>query len=181
MSNRNSSFLNSLKGILLTVVGIVVVLLLQHFVFSLKSQPQTSNTEIEKRIQPLASVVITPLPKQPSTAVTTTEATASAQNKVSDTTSTSSGTKESVASNDNTQVGKKTFEAICTGCHSSGALGAPKFGNKKDWAPRIAQGINALYHSAINGKNSMPAKGGNPSLTDAEVKAAVDYMVTAAK
>ncbi|KXW55938.1 c-type cytochrome [Ferrovum sp. PN-J185] len=178
MSNTNSSFLNVVKGILLTAAGVVVVLFLQHFVFSLKPQPHISNTEIEKRIKPLASVVITPLPKQ---ATAASEPANSSQNKTVDTASTSSVTKESVASNDNTLVGKKTFDAICTGCHSSGALGAPKFGNKKDWAPRIAQGIDILYHSAINGKNSMPAKGGNPSLTDAEVKAAVDYMVAAAK
>ncbi|OYV79637.1 MAG: cytochrome c5 family protein [Ferrovum sp. 37-45-19] len=89
--------------------------------------------------------------------------------------------KATLASNDNAGVGKKTFESICTGCHSSGALGAPKFANKKDWAPRIAQGMDVLYKSAIKGKNSMPAKGGNPALTDDEVKAAVNYMVSAAK
>ncbi|MBU6468014.1 MAG: c-type cytochrome [Betaproteobacteria bacterium] len=86
-----------------------------------------------------------------------------------------------MASNNDVELGKKTFESICTGCHSSGALGAPKYANKQDWAPRIAQGIDVLYKSAINGKNSMPAKGGNPALSDAEIKAAVNYMVAAVK
>ncbi|HEX5126805.1 MAG TPA: c-type cytochrome [Rhodocyclaceae bacterium] len=77
--------------------------------------------------------------------------------------------------------GKKVFESVCTACHTPGAAGAPKFGDKAAWAPRIATGIDSLYHSALNGKNVMPPRGGNPSLSDAEVKAAVDYMVAAAK
>lgn len=78
-------------------------------------------------------------------------------------------------------LGDTTFHSICAGCHASGALGAPKYGSKADWAPRIAQGMDALYHSALNGKNLMPAKGGNPALSDDAVKAAVDYMVAAAR
>ena len=59
--------------------------------------------------------------------------------------------------------------------------GAPKLGDKAAWEPRIKGGIDTLYNSALRGKNQMPAKGGNPALPDAEVKAAVDYMVNAAK
>lgn len=78
--------------------------------------------------------------------------------------------------------GKKVYDATCTACHSTGAANAPKLGDKGAWAPRLAQGNDALYHSALTGKNNvMPAKGGNPSLSDAEVKAAVDYMVAQAK
>ena len=77
--------------------------------------------------------------------------------------------------------GKATFDGTCTVCHTTGAAGAPKFGDKAAWAPRIAQGKAALYHSALNGKNAMPPKGGNTALSDEAVKAAVDYMVAAAK
>ena len=77
--------------------------------------------------------------------------------------------------------GKATFEGICTGCHTAGLLGSPKFGDKVAWAPRIAKGMDALYVSALKGKNAMPAKGGNPTLADDDVKAAVQYMVSAAK
>jgi cytochrome c5 len=59
--------------------------------------------------------------------------------------------------------------------------GAPKFGDKAAWAPRIATGINTLHNSALHGKNAMPPKGGNLALSDAEVMAAVDYMAAAAK
>ena len=79
--------------------------------------------------------------------------------------------------------GKTVFDGLCTSCHSVPGIGAPVFGNKDDWAPRIAQGKETLYNHALNGFTGpsgfmMPAKGGNPALSDAEVKAAVDYMVS---
>ena len=77
--------------------------------------------------------------------------------------------------------GKKVFEGTCMVCHGAGIAGAPKFGDKAAWAPRIKPGIDALYKSALTGKNAMPPRGGNTNLSDAEVKAAVDYMVAAAK
>ena len=73
------------------------------------------------------------------------------------------------------------FNTICTACHTTGAAGAPKAGDKAAWAPRIAQGNETLYKSALNGKNAMPARGGAADLTDAEVKAAVDFLVGKAK
>ena len=77
--------------------------------------------------------------------------------------------------------GKTTFDTVCTACHSTGAAGAPKYGDKAAWAPRLKQGKEALYASALKGKGAMPPKGGNPALPDAAVKAAVDYMAAAAK
>lgn len=76
--------------------------------------------------------------------------------------------------------GKAAYEGACAMCHAAGIAGAPKTGDKAAWKPRIAQGIDALYASALNGKNAMPPKGGS-SLPDAQVKAAVDYLVQAAK
>lgn len=78
-------------------------------------------------------------------------------------------------------AGKSTFDSVCTACHRTGVAGAPKFGDKTAWSPRIARGKDALYHSALTGKGAMPAKGGNPALSDADVEAAVDYMMAAAK
>ena len=78
-------------------------------------------------------------------------------------------------------VGKKVFGATCALCHASGLAGAPKPGDKADWGPRIAQGKDTLYKHALEGYNgnagAMPARGGNASLSDEDVKAAVDYMV----
>jgi cytochrome c5 len=77
--------------------------------------------------------------------------------------------------------GKDIYTKACAACHASGAAGAPKFGDKAAWGPRIATGKPALYNSALKGKGAMPAKGGNAALADDDVKAAVDYMVSQAK
>ncbi len=77
--------------------------------------------------------------------------------------------------------GKKIYAATCAACHGAGIAGAPKFGDKAVWAPRLKAGIDAVYAIALKGKGAMPAKGGNASLADADVKAAVDYMVAAVK
>lgn len=80
------------------------------------------------------------------------------------------------------QSGKEVFSKVCTVCHSAGLAGAPRYGNAADWSPRAAGGAARLYQSALNGTpKGMPAKGGNLSLSDAEVKAAVDYMLAAVK
>ena len=77
--------------------------------------------------------------------------------------------------------GKGIYEKVCSVCHASGVAGAPKFGDKAVWAPRIATGAQALHNSALKGKNAMPPKGGMTDLPDSDVVAAVDYMVKAAK
>jgi cytochrome c5 len=73
--------------------------------------------------------------------------------------------------------GKTVFDQTCAVCHGAGIAGAPKAGDKTAWAPRLKQGTDALHQAALKGKGAMPAKGGNTSLTDADVNAAVDYMV----
>ncbi len=77
--------------------------------------------------------------------------------------------------------GKKVYDTTCVACHGAGIAGAPKFGDKAQWAAHLKLGMDTLYHSALKGKGVMPAKGGNPSLSDGDVKAAVDYMVAAVK
>jgi len=76
------------------------------------------------------------------------------------------------------------YSATCVACHGAGIAGAPKFGDKGAWAPRVAQGTNVLYDHALKGFQGkagvMPPKGGSTA-PDADVKAAVDYMVAAAK
>lgn len=81
---------------------------------------------------------------------------------------------------DNEQ-GKKVYKSLCFSCHDNGIAGAPKLGDKAAWAPRLAEGMDTVYKIALNGKGAMPPKGGNMSLSDEEVKAAVDYMVSQVK
>jgi len=81
----------------------------------------------------------------------------------------------------NLVVGEEVYKSTCSICHKSGLNGAPRMGSKKDWEPRLAQGNAILYDRAINGyrgsKGSMPSRGSNPRLSEAEVKAAVDYII----
>lgn len=78
-------------------------------------------------------------------------------------------------------AGKRVYGQACALCHAAGVAGAPKPGDKADWEPRVAQGVDVLYKHAIEGftgaKGVMPARGGNSNLSDDDVKAVVDYMV----
>ncbi|MDP3874851.1 MAG: c-type cytochrome [Methyloversatilis sp.] len=74
------------------------------------------------------------------------------------------------------KTGVQVYKAACAACHDAGAAGAPKLGDSAGWASRIATGLEALVHSAVNGKGAMPAKGGNAALTEAEITRAVAYM-----
>ena len=85
-----------------------------------------------------------------------------------------------------TTDGKVIFGHLCTTCHSTGAAGAPKITDKAAWAPRIKQGIATLIKHAEDGYtgpdgNHMPARGGNPALTNAQIEATVKWMVSQAK
>jgi cytochrome c5 len=84
------------------------------------------------------------------------------------------------SSADKEQAGKALYTQVCQACHAAGVLGAPKFGNKADWAPRLKDPMDTIYNYALHGKGNMPPKGGS-SASDDDVKAAVDYMVNAAK
>jgi len=82
-------------------------------------------------------------------------------------------------------VGKSIYGKTCAMCHAAGVAGAPKPGDKADWGPRIAQGTEVLYKHALEGftgaNGMMPARGGGATLSDEEVKAAVDHMVALSK
>jgi len=73
--------------------------------------------------------------------------------------------------------GQKIYQTSCQACHAAGIAGAPKLGDKDAWAPRIAKGEDALFASVVNGLNAMPPKGACMSCSDAELRAAIGYMV----
>ena len=77
--------------------------------------------------------------------------------------------------------GQQVYQNSCQACHAAGVAGAPKLGDKALWAPRIATGIDALVASAIKGKGIMPPKGACASCSDDDLKAAVEYMVSASQ
>lgn len=75
--------------------------------------------------------------------------------------------------------GEEVTKAVCALCHAAGLMAAPTIGNKEQWAPRIAQGYETLVKHAIEGIRNMPARGGNPDLTDGEIANAVAHMANA--
>ncbi len=93
--------------------------------------------------------------------------------------------KVAVAAPARSRDGQQVYQASCVACHGAGIAGAPKVEDKDQWAKRITKGVDTLYASAVNGMQTsagvMPAKGGNPALSNAEVRAAVDYMVARSK
>ncbi|WP_323069519.1 c-type cytochrome [Mycetohabitans endofungorum] len=91
-----------------------------------------------------------------------------------------SGSAATSASADAAQAGKALYQQVCQACHAAGIAGAPKLGDKAAWAPRLKESMDTVYHYALHGKGAMPPKGGS-NASDADVKAAVDYMVGAAK
>ena len=74
------------------------------------------------------------------------------------------------------KTGEQVFAAVCTACHTAGIAGAPKMGDNAAWAPFIKSGYDTMLNVALHGKGGMPAKGGNPTLSDYEVARAVVYM-----
>jgi cytochrome c5 len=76
------------------------------------------------------------------------------------------------------RTGEQVVQERCQECHATGKQGAPKLGDMNDWKPRLQKGVDPLIKSAIGGHNSMPARGGLANLSDAEMKAAVEFMIS---
>lgn len=146
-----------LLGFLVPIVAIVMVVQL------VVNRPSTDSTAmspqaVAARIQPVGRVAFGEEPAAPGTA-----------------TAAAAGGKPAAMD------GKTVYNTTCSACHATGAAGAPKFGDKAAWAARIKTGTAALVKVALLGKGAMPPKGGNASLSDAEVRAAVEYLVSQSK
>lgn len=74
-------------------------------------------------------------------------------------------------------IGQQHYEQVCHICHETGLAGAPKFGDKTDWAPRIAEGMDTMMKRAIEGYKAMPPKGTCTSCSDEDIKKTIEYMV----
>lgn len=77
--------------------------------------------------------------------------------------------------------GPVIYRQVCAACHATGVAGAPRLGDREAWASRLRAGRPAMVNSVLRGKGQMPPKGGNVSLTDEDVKAALDFMMEMAK
>ena len=157
------------------VFPVAVFMLLGHFVTSERAidpaNPAYSDEAVAKRLKPVGELLLAGEASQVEPELSVAPGQTQVAAEASPTPAVESG-EEKV---------KTIYTASCAACHASGAAGAPKLGDKAAWAPRIKGGNDGLYNSAINGKNAMPPKGGNASLSDADVKAVVDYMVSQSK
>ncbi len=147
---------------------VVIVMLAQLATGGKKPAPATAAGEeaVVKRIKPAGSVVVDPnAPAPVPEPVAMVAAPAAA----------------APAAGGGAAKGKSVYDTACMACHAAGVAGAPKAGDKAAWAPRLKTGNDALYAAAIKGKGAMPPKGGNASLTDADIKSAVDYLIGLAK
>jgi len=155
-----------------TISLVVGIIMLAHFAVgayggrSLANDPAMSAEALAKRIGPVAkfqvegAAPVAPEAAAPKVATATVTAAPAAGGKPD---------------------GKKTYDTACMACHATGAANAPKLGDKAAWAPRLKAGNDALVASVLKGKGAMPPKGGNAALSDADVKAAVEYLVAASK
>ena len=162
-------------GAVALIVGLYLLVQLAIHGYAGRSHqddPTMSDAAVKKRIAPAAQVAI-----DPNAPATPAAGAAPAPANVAAMPAAAAATPAKGAAGS----GKSTYDTVCQVCHGAGVAGAPKFGDKAAWATRLKQGVAALHASAIKGKGAMPPKGGNPSLADADVKAAVDYMVSAAK
>lgn len=89
-------------------------------------------------------------------------------------------TASTVVGNPASSTGEALYKQACVVCHAAGVAGAPKFGDKEAWAPRLKAGTDALVQSATKGKNAMPPRGGSTA-SDADLRAAVEYMTNAVR
>ena len=163
MSDRE--FLKLFSGLIGALVALTVVLLILANVVGSKNaniRSQVDKQVVAERIKPIGEVAVGQAP-EPQGGGMSIIATANAAD----------------------DKGKQVYDTTCMACHAAGVAGAPKFGDKAAWKARVAQGKPKLYDHALKGFQGkvgvMPPKGGNTALPDADVKAAVDYMVSKAE
>jgi cytochrome c5 len=161
----------------------LIVMLAQLVIISMdsaKTNPGMSEEAIAKRLKPVGEVVVMSREEREAKSAAAAKPEAKAPAAKPETTAKAPPPSQEAAKAD-AGKGKSVYDSACTACHATGVAGAPKTGDKAAWAPRLKAGMDTLYASALKGKNAMPPKGGSPSLPDADVKAAVDYMVNQVK
>jgi cytochrome c5 len=152
-----------LLAFLVPIIGII--LLVQLVLSGARPDPQALAPEaVERRIQPVARLEFGP-PEgvKPAAAAPAKPAAAAAAGKP--------GAAD----------GKVVYDKVCVACHQVSVAGSPRMGDKEAWAPRIKTGTDSLLQSVIKGKGAMPPRAGNPALSDAEIRAAVEFMVGQSK
>ena len=165
---QDKAFFKNFTIVLIVLAVLMVTFMILGSMFGgVDEPPENVTAEVMKNTEPVAKVQMKGDEPEAPAAEESTEMVAASEE----------------AGND---AGKKTYDGICVACHGSGIPNIPQLGDAAAWAPRIEQGKDILYEHAIvgfTGKSGMPmpAKGGNPALSDDDVKAAVDYIVSSSQ
>jgi len=164
----------SIMVTLTMVISVLVLIAIAIFLISKLVSTLTIHTDddsrristIDERIKPVYRVAVAATSAEATAAPTTPAAPAPAAGGAT------------VSGPVDLAKGKQVFSSVCMACHATGAAGAPKVTDKAAWEPRAAQGVDTLVNHAIKGIRGMPAKGGNPSLSDGDINNAVHYMLS---
>lgn len=167
METTDKQFYLAFSGVLAALVLITILVAVVANVTGSRMPAEKSKAQIEKNrayIQPVGRVNLASTPNPALSAVMLAEP--------------APESSDQAAPASAEDQGARVYKMVCMACHDSGVAGAPKIGDVSAWSVRLEAGIGALYNSGINGKGAiMPPKGGNPALSDEDVKAAVDYML----
>jgi len=182
IGDEDANFIRTLIGVLGALVIFSVVLLYFSNAIGGDEPTEEEKQAIAERIAPVGQIEVAP--------ATETVAASAAAERVPSAQPVESGLAPTLAENapasgaESTSPddkGKAVYDGSCFACHTSGLAGSPKLGDKAAWEPRVAQGIETLVAHAIQGFQGqggmMPPKGGRDDLADADVKAAVMYML----
>ncbi len=196
MSNSNEDYFTAMVKLLvgMGVAAVVIVFVLRMIVgaFSSSTNDMDQNA-IEDRLKAIESVALVggPAPKTPAAAEVKKVEPKPAEEKAApavDAVAKDAVAKDAVAKEDVADSGAidgaALYKTKCIACHATGVAGAPTIGNKEQWAPRIAKGMDILMDTALTGSKTNPAmlpKGGASDLSEAQIKAIVEYMVSSSK
>ncbi len=173
MSDQHSSPIKTPKQlvtvvVLAFVVPILLIILLASYAAGGRSTGEgtnsTSKTAIAERLKPIGTVAFADSTAAAAEAPAATQMAAAAPAKKS-----SAG------------AGEETYQQACSACHAAGIAGAPKLGDKAAWAPRLALGLDGLTASVVKGKGAMPPRGAAANASDADLRAAVQYIIGSVK
>ena len=161
---QDQAFFRNFSLIVGALAVMMVVFFIAAHIFGNNSEAkmERQNPQVAERTKPMGEVSIAGEEEEPAMEVADTGETAAAGG------------------------GNEVYDGLCVSCHGSGIPGIPQMGDVDAWAPRIAQGMDTLYKHALEGFTGesgmmMMPRGGNPDLTDDQVKSAVDYLVNASK
>ena len=167
MRNHDLVFLKQFSMVIAFLVALTIALILAGMYINAQQEPEpnpVAEAAVQQRLQPVGGVY-----------AGSTGAAAQAAAKAA-----AAAAAAGQVAYDGTLDGSVIYAALCGACHTAGAGGAPKL-ERAAWAARIAQGADVMHKHAIEGFQGaagiMPAKGGNPALTDEQVIATVDWMV----